>query len=313
MEEATGMLTNKLAFVVATKDRSEQLEQMLRSLERQTRRPDQVVVVDGGQKSCQKIIPKFPRLSVRYTTFSPPSATKQRNYGITRVQKDITLVGFLDDDVELEADAVEVIMTFWENAPETIVGVALNMANHPVLFASSLKALPFAEQLGVYSKQQGAVLPSAFQTMIGYVSTNTPVQWLPTGAVVWRKSIFQNYRFDEWFTEYSYLEDLDFSYRVGKEYHLMVLANARYYHHPALDGRGSDFRFGWREVENRLYLVKKHPEFSILKCYLALLIRLMMNFSLFFCRQDVHYLNRAIGNVTGLICPIFRLKKDSHE
>ena len=105
MEEALRMSSDKLAFVVATKDRPKKLERMLRSLDNQTRRPDQIVVVDGSQNSCQKITQEFPRLAVSYDTFSPPSATKQRNYGITRVRKDISLVGFLDDDEKLAAMA----------------------------------------------------------------------------------------------------------------------------------------------------------------------------------------------------------------
>lgn len=305
MEKALNRFNNKLAFVVATKDRPGTLERMLRSLENQSRRPDQVIIVDGGQYSCQKIAQKFPHLSICYSTFFPPSAAKQRNFGITRVRNDVSMIGFLDDDVELEADAVEVVMTYWEKASESVGGVALNMANHPVLFASSLKRLPFAEYLGVYSQQQGVVLPSAFQTMIGHVSVNSRVEWLPSGAVVWRRSIFQNYSFDEWFTDYSYLEDLDFSYRVGKKYLLFVLGQAWYYHYPAPSGRGSDFRFGLREVRNRLYLVQKYQEFSPFKCYLALILRTVMNFYLFIVEKKMNYFHRTLGNVSALFQSIF--------
>ena len=301
------IFSNKVAFVVATKNRPKKLHRMLKSLDTQSCRPDQIIIIDGGTLSVKNVLEDFPELHLVYKTFFPPSAAKQRNFGLGEVSPDITLVGFLDDDVELDALAVENLLLYWENAPDHVGGVALNMMNHPDLFASSLKHLPFAERLGLYSQNKGDVLPSAFQTMIGTVRENVFVNWLPTGAVVWQKNIFENYLFDEWFSDYSYLEDLDFSYRVGKKYRLMVLGEAKYYHFPALKGRGSDYRFGLREVKNRLYLMKKYSEFSLIKCYLALFIRMIMNVVLFFREQSFHYIQRAIGNAAGLISSAFRI------
>ncbi len=143
--------------------------------------------------------------------------------------------------------------------------------------------------------------------MIGKVKNDVFVNWLPTGAVVWKKCIFDDYFFDEWFTDYSYLEDLDFSYRVGKKFRLMVLGEAKYYHFPAVNGRGSDYRFGQREVKNRVYLGRKYPEFSLLKCYLALCVRMMMNVGLFFREQRFHYLQRAMGNAVELVSSVFKI------
>lgn len=303
----TPMFSNKIAFVVATKDRPEELRHMLRSLDRQTHRPDQIVIIDAGTQPLEGVLRNFPDLNLTYSKMFPPSATKQRNFGLTRISPEITHVGFLDDDVELDVNAVEKLLLFWEDAPSQVAGVALNMGNHPDLVASSLKYLPFTEWLGLYSKNKGDVLPSAFQTMIGQVKDNIYVKWLPTGAVVWQKKIFEDYQFDEWFRDYSYLEDLDFSYNVGKKFKLMVLAEAKYYHFPALKGRGSDFRFGFREVDNRLYLVKKYREFSLLKCYLALLVRMMMNFGFFLREQKLHYFQRALGNAGGLMSSLLKL------
>lgn len=300
------IFSNKIAFVVATKNRPVKLHRMLKSLDSQSLRPDQIIIIDGGTLQVNSVLKDFPELNLIYKTFIPPSAAKQRNFGLGEVSSDITLVGFLDDDVELDVLAIESLLLFWENAPDHVAGAALNMMNHPDLFASSLKHLPFAERLGLYSQKKGDVLPSAFQTMIGTVKKNVFVNWLPTGAVVWQKNIFEDYLFDEWFTDYSYLEDLDFSYRVGKKNRLMVLGEAKYYHFPALKGRGSDYRFGLREVVNRVYLMRKYTEFSPMKCYLALFVRMTMNLGLFFRDQSFHYIQRSLGNAAGLIFSLFR-------
>ena len=52
----------------------------------------------------------------------PPSLTKQRNEGIKALDKDITLAGYLDDDILLEQDAVEAMLRFWEYCADDIGG-----------------------------------------------------------------------------------------------------------------------------------------------------------------------------------------------
>ncbi len=72
--------------------------------------------------------------------------------------------------------------------------------------------------------------------------------------------------FDEFFDGFSYLEDLDFSYTVGRRYRLAVVAGAGYAHHPP--GRGDTFdflHFGRIEIRNRIFFVRKHG-LSVSKC-----------------------------------------------
>ncbi len=291
---------HKIALIIATKDRPEQLGHLLRSLRDQTLLPEQIIIVDSGQKSLKTVIESFHILPIQYVHHLTPSATKQRNIGIDNVRSDITLVGFLDDDVELESDALKKMLHHWENTSPIIAGIAFNLENHPLPLAFQLKSLTLTEKLGLYSKKSGVILPSAFQTMIGRVNKNSFVQWLPTTAVVWRKDILKNYRFDEWFHGFSYLEDLDFSYRIGKKYRLMVLENARYYHYPDLDKKWNDYNFGKKEVANRVYIVRKFPEFSLQKCYLGLLMRTSINFISFLREGKIKYLKRTAGNIIEL-------------
>ncbi|MGB8951128.1 MAG: glycosyltransferase [Candidatus Aminicenantales bacterium] len=287
------------AFVVATKDRPVELRRLLGSLAVQIRPPESVVVVDGGRTTVQNLIQEFRHLPLQYLRCRPPSAARQRNAGIKAVGSHVSLIGFLDDDVVLEPDACRAVLEFWEKAPGNIGGTAFNQVNHPRLYASWLKHLPLAERLGLYSREGGRILPSGFQVMLGYVPETTWVQWLPTGASLWRREIFDEFQFDEWFEGYSYLEDLDFSYRVFKKYRLAVVADARYYHCPAKGGRGSGFTFGKREVIHRIYFVRKHAELSVWKCYLAFVLRVFISVSLAFQERKASYFSRILGNLVG--------------
>jgi len=300
--------SHKIAFVVATKDRPVELRNMLRSLEAQSYKPDQIIIVDGSAEPVEDVLKEFSTFSINYIRCIPPSAARQRNVGIKAVKPEITLIGFLDDDTVLEPDALEKMMEFWERASDDIGGAAFNMVNHPPLHASWLKSLPLTEKLGLYSKDKGKVLPSGFHTMIGFVSETIFVQWLTTGATVWRKNILDKFQFDEWFKGYSYLEDLDFSYQIGKEYRLAIVANAKYYHYPASTGRGSSYEFGKREVANRLYFVKKNQNLSLFRCYLALLVRMFMSMSFSIKERRLGYLQRAFGNCVGIVLSIFSIK-----
>jgi glycosyltransferase involved in cell wall biosynthesis len=293
--------THKAALIVATKDRPGELRTMLKSLVAQSHLPEQVVIVDASAEPDHVVVQEFAALPIKYIAYkSKPSASGQRNYGLSAVSEDCDLIGFLDDDTEFESDSLKNMMTFWESAPDDLGGAAFNMVNHPELTASCLKSSSLAERLGLYSKRKGMVLPSGFHTMIGCVNETTLVDWLPTTAVIWRKEIFNEHRFDEWFEGYSYLEDLDFSYSVGKKHKLAVVWDARYYHYPALSGRGGSYVFGKREVQNRVYFVRKHG-LSLMKCRLGLSVRLLMSFSTSLRSVNISCFQRCLGNCAGLM------------
>src|SRR5688572_20033463 len=88
---------HKLAIVVPTKDRPVELRRMLESVAAQTRRPEQVIVVDGSAPDIRAVVDGFPELAIDYVRVYPPSLSRQRNAGMRVVRGDITLAGYLDD------------------------------------------------------------------------------------------------------------------------------------------------------------------------------------------------------------------------
>jgi GT2 family glycosyltransferase len=293
-------MTMRLAFVVATKDRPQELRRLWRSLLAQTRPPDEVVVVDASAQPSPPAGQRTDPPVLRHIAYPVASATRQRNAGIDAVGSGADLIGFLDDDAVLEERAVEEMLRLFDEFGPEVGGAAFNMANHPPLDLAGLKRTPIAEALGLYARRGGAVTASGFQTMIGPVEATAWADWLPTGASVWRREIFRGHRFDEWYSGWSYLEDLDFSYRVGRAYRLAVVASARYRHLPAAGGRPGGFAFGVREVLNRLHFVRKHDELSPARCRAALMARLLMSLAFAVREMDASYAARAFGNAAGL-------------
>lgn len=294
----------RISFIIATKDRPGEVDRLLDNIRKQSVQPHQIIIVDSGSNRVDGVIRKYPGLNTTYLFSSPPSAARQRNEGLKVVESSSDLIGFLDDDITFEDQAIENMLAFWESAAPHIGGAGFNLINHPPLFAGSLKSLPLAERLGFYSRRRGIVLRSGFHTMIGIVNSNTQVEWLPSTAVVWRKFVLTKYQFDEWYNGYSYLEDLDFSYSVSKEFKLIMVADAYYYHHPALGGRTSDFNFGKKEVKNRLHFVNKNSELSTIKCYQTLVLRMAINMFSIFNSNGMRYFNRTLGNIAELLKPV---------
>jgi glycosyltransferase involved in cell wall biosynthesis len=292
---------NKLAIVVPTKDRPMELARMLDSLCAQTRLPDEVIIVDSGRPPIAPLLDRFRgELAIRYLAVSPPSATRQRNIGIRETRPESSLIALIDDDNVFPPDSLETMMDFWDQAGEDVGGAAFNLLNHPDLYAAGLKSLPFTEWLGLYGREPGRVMPSGFQVLAGTLKNTRDVEWLTTGAAVWRREVFRRFVFDEWYEEYSYLEDLDFSYEVGRFFRLVIVALAGVYHYPGVHGRGSGYAFGRREVFNRLHFVRKHPELSLAKCYLSLLLRVALSLSLAIRDSPAYYFGRAAGNCVAL-------------
>lgn len=290
----------RTAFVVATKDRPRELGRLIQSLEAQTRFPDEVIIVDGGHESNEEFCRTIRAFPVRHIRSLPPSASRQRNRGIEAARREADFIGFLDDDIILDERAIEEMLRYWRGAEARVGGASFNLLNHPPVGWPLVKLSPFAEAAGLYSRRPGTVTPAGFQTMIGRPWSTVYTDWLPSTASLWRRDVFDRFRFDEWFEGYSYLEDLDFSYRVGKAYRLAVVADAGYFHFPAVTGRGNGYEFGRREVVNRLHFVLKNPELSPARCYLALAARLLMNLALTLRERNSHYLRRAYGNAVGL-------------
>lgn len=291
---------HKLAIVIPTIGRYDDLRRMLQSVAAQTRLPEQVLIVGEGEGNTQ-VASEFPQLNARFINMPGSSICDARNGGVKEARPDIDLIGFFDDDIVLEPQTFEALLNFWDAAPEDLGAVGCNLVNYTPGNAGRLKSLRLTSRLGLYDTAKGAVMPSGFQTLTLGIQSDTWVRWLPSWAVIYSRKVLSEFGWDPWFESYSYLEDLDLSYRVSKKYRLAMVADARFYHYPSNIGRPNWYLFGKKEVLNRLYFVSKHPELSRPLCCLALSIRAAMSFSLGVAHGDFGYFKRIAGNLAGLL------------
>jgi len=303
------MADEKLSIIIPTQDRADELNCLLESIAIQKIRPLQILVVDGGRTLPEKVLARFSgQLKIDYVRKVPASLTAQRNLGVRLLSNEATLVAFLDDDILLKEGCLENMMKFWETAPLDVAGVALNNTNN------SYRKVGILEKIFlVNADAPGRILSSGFQSQFYPVSEITPVEWLAGYAMVYRRGIFNEFMFDEWFYGYAHCEDLDFGYRISKRYKLFILRDVKVIHKTKPIEKKYEYHLGIMQVVNRVYFVKKNHDLSLILCYWSCLGLLLKNMFLGTLGCKSRYLFRGFGILTGIIISFFKHKQVSER
>ncbi|MEM7525859.1 MAG: glycosyltransferase [Pseudomonadota bacterium] len=292
-----------MAYVVPTKDRPADMGKLLESLRAQTDAPDQIVVVDGGDEPVEGLCANYQDLPIHYIRCRPPSLAKQRNAGMAALRAEITVAGYLDDDLVLEPDATAKMRRFWNEAGAEFGGASFSIINQGVARHRRLDAF-----FGIQGARPGAVLPSGQATYIPFVETTLQTDWLYGGATMWRREVIAAHQYDEWYLGHGYLEDLDYSYRVGKVYALYVVGDARVWHFPGPVLDAKQFALGRQQTFNRLYFVSKMGDFRPVRVYWALFGLVLKNALATLRRPCGSAWRRLFGNLVGLAAALSRRK-----
>lgn len=288
---------HRLAFVVPTKDRREDLSKLLASFAAQSRPVDRIVIVDGGDEPVRDLADSFADLPIDYLRVRPPGFVRQKNAGTAALGSDVTLVGYVDDDIVLEPDAIEELMAFWETASDDTAGAQFHITNM-VLEPATL----FTRIFGTNDGRGGTILPSGFNVVLWPVPPRAcEVEWLSGGATVWRRDIVEDVPHDEWFAGYGHMDDVDYSLAVGEGHRMFVLGTARAAHYEKPFAREKEYAFGVYDTVTRHHLVKKYPDrFSVPRYYWATLGKLLGRAARGVLRRDASSRLRARGYLRGL-------------
>ena len=187
---------------------------------------NEVIIVDSSNKKNNRYIKNKLTIidpSIKLLN-SKPSISYQRNLGIKKTKKSNEYFMFLDDDILFKDNSFKNMKKFIEK--NDYVGYSFNLSGvNKSSFYDKLKKSKLSKKLGIYDGRIGAVSPSGWHSKIINVK-NFEVDWLPTRAVIYKSNLKLN--FDN-FSGYSYLEDLDFSFRASKKGKL-VIVKAIYFH-----------------------------------------------------------------------------------
>jgi glycosyltransferase involved in cell wall biosynthesis len=300
---ATIQFKHRLALIVPTRNRPELLITLLRTVKTQSVKPSQVVIVDGSDEPIEPLIKDYLTADDAYVHVTPPSLTRQRNEGIIQLHDDITLAGYLDDDIELEPGAIWEMLRFWETCPPDTGGAEFNIINIP-------EKKPFSDLVRrlfcIDGPVPGKVLRSGFCSSAFPASLDIPCEWLCGGATIWSREILNNYRYDEWYSGWAYHEDAEFSYRVFKKYRLFAVHLAKVTHNPPPFNPAKNVALGRMAVINRYHFVVKNPELSVPFFYWATIGEILLNLLQSIWEVNWDGLHIAMGNISAIYHIIMR-------
>ncbi|HVX07923.1 MAG TPA: glycosyltransferase [Humibacter sp.] len=113
--------TGTVSVVIVTYRRPATLRTNLEHLDRQTRRPDQVIVVDGSEdRETELVTGDFPFAEYVRNPRGAGNMTSSRNAALPRIESD--LIAFLDDDALAEPTYIEELMAFADRNPQAALG-----------------------------------------------------------------------------------------------------------------------------------------------------------------------------------------------
>ncbi|TPI81961.1 glycosyltransferase [Mesorhizobium sp. B2-8-9] len=230
----------RLAVIIPTLGRSEQVARLLRHLGDQTRVPDEVILSAPDVTHVE--LPQSCPFPVS-TVFGPKGLAAQRNSALAPSLERFDIITFFDDDFVPSARYLEKVeQAFMENDRWAVVMgrvVRDGATNAGLTWDDANAALRDAEG-------QKPFRPSVVDH-IGAYGCN----------MSFRSSLVGDLRFDERLVLYGWQEDIDFTCQMRSRGRVVCVTSITGVHLGIKAGRVSGKRFGYSQVVNAIYLVRK--------------------------------------------------------
>ncbi len=249
-----------VSIAIPTKDRHADLADCLASIGRQTRLPDEVIVIEGGKSIIDdKDIPKMlPNTALIHFPDSS-GLTASRNKALTLISKDIVI--FLDDDLVLDEHFVEKITEpFCTEGFAPIGGVVGNMSNYSPEKDDIIPSLIRSVFL-MPMKGDGRFRLSGAPTFVYGQDRIKEVEFIAGGITAYRRAVFSEYKFDENLKGPSLGEDDDFSFRISRKYRNYYTPFALALHKQSSANRTTGIQRVLKRCGTYLYLAVKNRSF----------------------------------------------------
>lgn len=323
----------EFSLIICTYMRPKPICDLLETVGTQTQYPQQIIVVDGSSNNDTKealIRKEYKNLEYYLVDDKERGLTKQRNFGIRKATKEI--ICFLDDDIILTSTYFEELIRSYEKHPNALgVGGYIiediswrkidnaTPANYKEYeFDGYARALGsrnvLRKRLGLLSNEHPGVMPDFSNGLsISFLPPSDKVyevEHFMGGVSSFKKSLFSNIQFSEYFEGYGLYEDSDFCLRASKLGPLYVNTAAKLYHYHDDGGRPNRFDYGKMVTRNGWYIWRlkyDNPSFKArLKWNLIVILLLILRFlNIFTTKEKKKAFTEALGRFVGWIGLLF--------
>jgi GT2 family glycosyltransferase len=315
--------------------RPKSLLTLLNSVSNQSLYPNEILIVDGSIDTNTKEMfstESFENLSYYLVDKKDRGLTKQRNYGISKVSNDSEVIAFVDDDTKLSNNYFETLInTFKEdNSITGVGGVALNeyrwqLKNSKVqynnykyysfdgyVYKEGLRNV-FRNFLGLQSNQFPGIMPKFSNgRTCGYPLTGKiyEVDLLVGMSFSFKREVFKNINFSDYFVGYGLYEDADYSLRALSFGKNVINTKIHLEHYHEESGRPSKYTYGKMVMRNGWYVWRvKYPSPSIKSRFkwnmIAFLLTIIRFSNILTSKNKVAAFTESIGRTVGWCSLLF--------
>lgn len=241
--------TSRLAVIIASKGRADELGDWIGHMRRQSRKPavmiwavhsdDDLPDIAATARDGSIASDDTPLLVVK----SKPGSSSQRNAGLAAAPDDIDIVAYFDDDYTPSDTCIERIEQFFQDFPDILGATGLLLAdgiNSPGISAENALAL-------VADHDAKPATATVCKARYGLYGCN----------MAYRRAALSGISFDEQLPLYGWQEDIDFSRQVAARGTICWTNAFAGVHRGTKRGRTSGTRFGYSQIANPVYLYLK--------------------------------------------------------
>ncbi|SCX92753.1 Glycosyltransferase, GT2 family [Nonlabens sp. Hel1_33_55] len=320
----------KISLIICTYQRPIAISRLLESVRQQTVYPDQILVIDGSiddETLVRFRESEIPNLHYYKVPEKDRGLTRQRNYGIERVDQEMDIVAFLDDDTILLENYFEEIIETYQKYPEAmgVGGYIINEVNWVKATEPQRDDLnhfyfdnyrrkessryKLRRRLNLIQKEPPGYYPDfGHGRSIGFLPPSGKIYQTETlmgGVSSFPYNVLQTHKFSEYFEGYGLYEDADFSLRLAKIGKLYVNAAAQLEHHHDASGRPNLYKYGKMVVRNGWYVWRvKNPKPLVkdqTKWYqITILLAAIRFLNIFTTKEKWQAFEETSGRVVGL-------------
>jgi len=210
-------MNNSISVIIPTFNRSTELKLTLNNLIPLLDQIQEILIIDQSTNNQTKnLIECFNNSKIKYIYNSPPSITLARNRGVKESSSNSKFICFIDDDASIGKNYFHEIMKVFDDHPGAKAVAGYNKPEPSNRLENILKKLFF---LGYLETSGRARIISAYgNTYPSNLNAVVNAQWLPGVNMCYTSDVFKDQLFDENFLGYTLAEDIDFTYRLYKQY-----------------------------------------------------------------------------------------------
>jgi GT2 family glycosyltransferase len=305
-----------ISVIVATLNRLGDLKLFIRSLEKQSYPPLELVIVDQSDNGQIKeyingYLPSAP-FPIKYVFTNDKSLTRAKNLGVVHLSEACNLVAFFDDDIVLFSDYLERMNDFFQRDNNKHYAVATGMIHREDprnrdgiesswrLFAQYLD-VALSKCFILSSVGNGCFKINGLPAYLYESGSVRDVEVISGGVSVFRREILEQFKFDGNMKTYCYMEDVDMGYRISRQYQNVFLPTAKVYHHHSETNRLNRSTAKSQLIQNYVYLFRKNIPKNVFT-FSAFIWSIIGLFSIAACElQFRSFLGYAVGLGKGML------------